>query len=251
MMFHRRHFLKSSAAGAIALGALARSHAAPAAPRKTDLPKFAPESRILFLGDSITDMGRGRDDRDRNHYLGHSYAFLVAAKLGFEMPGTKLNFVNRGVGGDGVAGMRGRCEKALAEGSPDLLSILIGVNDALAMAKKLKPEQWEEHYRAVIDSSLRSNPKLKIVLLDPFVLQSGKLRHPVDYKNWRDQIDIMCGIVARLAQEYKTAHVKTQEAFDAAAAATSPGHWIWDGLHPWPQGQELIARQWLQAASTL
>ena len=37
--------------------------------------------------------------------------------------------------------------------------------------------------------------------------------------------------------------------FDAAAQAVCPEHWIWDGVHPLPQGHELIARNWLQQVS--
>ena len=56
-------------------------------------------------------------------------------------------------------------------------------------------------------------------------------------------------IVAQLAKDYRAIHVKTQDVFDAAAKAVSPEHWIWDGVHPLPQGHELIARNWLQQVS--
>ena len=56
-------------------------------------------------------------------------------------------------------------------------------------------------------------------------------------------------IVAQLARDYDAIHVKTQEIFDAAAKAVSPEQWIWDGVHPLPQGHELIARNWLQQVS--
>ena len=40
--------------------------------------------RILFQGDSITDMYRVRD---LDHYAGCGYATLVSAQLGYENPG--------------------------------------------------------------------------------------------------------------------------------------------------------------------
>ena len=54
-------------------------------------------------------------------------------------------------------------------------------------------------------------------------------------------------VVARLAKEFNTVHIKTQEVFDQAAAKAPPEHWIWDGVHPLPQGHELIARQWIKS----
>jgi lysophospholipase L1-like esterase len=62
-------------------------------------------------------------------------------------------------------------------------------------------------------------------------------------------VDRLCEIVAKLAKDYEAIHVKTQEVFDEAARKVSPEHWIWDGVHPLPQGHELIARNWLQAVS--
>ena len=62
-------------------------------------------------------------------------------------------------------------------------------------------------------------------------------------------MDKYVAIVAQLAKDYDAIHVKTQEVFDAAAKAVSPEHWIWDGVHPLPQGHELIARNWLQQVS--
>lgn len=57
------------------------------------LPKFSRGDRLLFIGDSVTDMNWGRNKKDRNHYLGHSYVYLIAARLGVEIPHAKLEFL--------------------------------------------------------------------------------------------------------------------------------------------------------------
>ena len=50
---------------------------------------------ILFQGDSITDGGRIRtNDWDLNHQMGHSYPFLINAKLGSEYPEKDFRFIN-------------------------------------------------------------------------------------------------------------------------------------------------------------
>ncbi|MEC8941210.1 MAG: lysophospholipase, partial [Verrucomicrobiota bacterium] len=55
--------------------------------------------------------------------------------------------------------------------------------------------------------------------------------------------------VTRMAKEFGAVQVRMQDVFDAAAKAVSAGQWIWDGVHPLPQGHELIARQWLEEVS--
>ena len=62
-------------------------------------------------------------------------------------------------------------------------------------------------------------------------------------------IDKMGFIVAQLARDYSAVHIKTQAIFDIAAASVSPDHGLWDGIHPLPQGHELIARNWLREVS--
>ena len=84
---------------------------------------------FYFRGDSITDMKWGRNQKDRNHYLGHSYVFLLASRLGVDMAEANLEFFNRGVSGNKVYDLRKRWQKDAIEMNPDWLTVLIGVND--------------------------------------------------------------------------------------------------------------------------
>ena len=90
---------------------------------------------------------------------------------------------------------------------------------------------------------------MRLVLLDPFVLPSGRFSKGELFKKWRDQVERLIPIVGSLATDYNAVHVKTQDVFDAAAKEASPEQWIWDGVHPLPQRHELIARNWLQEVS--
>jgi len=256
-MFNRRKFLGQGAAsvGAIAVGTQAEVQGAVAKePARTGydyrLPAFEKGSRLVFLGDSITDMKWGRNERDRNHYLGHSYVYLIASRLGVDLPEAGLEFFNRGISGHKVADLKARWQKDAIDMRPDLLSILVGVNDVgRAGAKGVSLDRWEADYRSLLEDSRKANDKLRIVLLDPFVLKSGRFNNDSAWKIWRGEVDKLRDIVARLASDYQAVHVKTQEVFDRAAQAVSPEHWIWDGVHPLPQGHELIARDWLQQVS--
>ena len=218
--------------------------------RNSNLPKFENGARLLFQGDSITDMKWGRNQKDRNHYLGHSYVFLLASRLGVDMADANLEFFNRGVSGNKVSDLRKRWQKDAIEMNPDWLTVLIGVNDvSQGRGQPVDLKKWEQDYRHILNQSRRANPKLNIILMDPFVLRMTRLNSDDQWKYWRGEIDKLGKIVVRLAKDFNAIHVETQKIFDQAASQVSPGNWIWDGVHPLPQGHELIARNWLQAVA--
>ena len=213
-------------------------------------PSFPEGSRLVFIGDSITDMKWGRNEKDRNHYLGHSFVYLIASRLGVEMPDARLEFFNRGKSGNKVADLKARWKKDAIDMKPDVLTVLIGVNDvSQSRGKGVDLGQWEADYREILGLSRKANPGLRLILLEPFVLRVGRLKSRETWDYWRGNIDRQREIVARLAKDFDAVHVRTQEVFDRAAETAPPGHWIWDGVHPLPQGHELIARNWLQQVS--
>jgi lysophospholipase L1-like esterase len=212
-------------------------------------PDLDSGSRLVFQGDSITDMKWGRNEKDRNHYLGHSYVYLIAARLGVDAPKTKLDFYNRGMSGHKVGDLRERWTRDAIELEPDLLSVLVGVNDVGRNLNGVDVARWEEDYCHILRESRTANPQLRMVLLDPFVLPSGRLADQTAYQAWRTQVDRLIPIVDRLAAEFDAVHVQTQVMFDTAAKHVSPEHLIWDGVHPLPQGHELIAREWIKQVS--
>jgi lysophospholipase L1-like esterase len=256
-MLDRRTFIKSSAAAAgfaalcsTSLAQESRANPSGVGGYNYRLPAFKKGSRLLFQGDSITDMKWGRNQRDRNHYLGHSYVYLIAARLGVDMPEAQLDIYNRGMSGHKVGDLRKRWQADAIDMKPDLLSILIGIND---VGRTLRGDEgfdeWEANYRFILDASRKANPNLRLVLLDPFVLASGGLANENAFKAKRAIVDRLCTIVAALAKDYDAVHIRTQEVFDAAVKSAGPAQWIWDGVHPLPQGHELIARNWLQEVS--
>jgi lysophospholipase L1-like esterase len=252
-MIDRRSFITN---GLTAIGtATLCSNARAEAPRANEslagsyhyrLPSFKKGSRLLFQGDSITDMNWGRNQSDRNHYLGHSFVYLIAARLGVDMPEAQLDIYNRGMSGHTVGDLRKRWNKDAIEMKPDVLSILIGTND---VGRGVQKEAFEADYRSILDASRNSNPDLRLVLLEPFVLPTGKLKDEQAWASRRSATDALGTVVARLAKDYQAVHIKTQDIFDTAAKAVTPEQWIWDGVHPLPQGHELIARNWLQEVS--
>jgi lysophospholipase L1-like esterase len=158
---------------------------------------FTPGARILFQGDSITDGNRGRS-ADPNHILGHGYVFIIAAKYGAAFPDLKLDFLNRGVSGNTVLDLEKRWQKDTLDLKPDVLSILIGVNDS---GRGVSLDQYEQVYDKLITQAKAANPKFKLVLCAPFVKPTGKINEDIRKRQ---------EIVARLAQKHGAALVPEQ-----------------------------------------
>lgn len=204
------------------------------------------DCRLLFIGDSITDMGRNRQEkpRDQNHVLGHSYVFNIAARLGFEYPELNLKFINRGISGNSVGDLRNRWQKDAVNQKPDILTILIGVNNLFKL--KELPD-FENNYRHILHQSKKANPNLKIVMLEPFLLPMNNKADEPDFIAKKKIIQQLQKKVAKLAEEFEAIYVKTQKSFDEKSKDTGPEYWLWDGVHPLPQGHELLSQLWLKA----
>lgn len=191
---------------------------------------FSPGSRVLFQGDSITDGNRGRN-ADPNHILGHGYVFIIAARHGAAFPEAKLDFINRGVSGNSVRELDKRWPKDTLDLKPDILSVLVGVNDN----RRVPLDEFERGYDKLLSDARAANPKLKLVLGEPFWNPKTPLN---DEQRKRQEV------VARLAKKYDAAFVKYQGAFDAAAKRAPADYWIWDAVHPTYRGHQLMADEW-------
>jgi lysophospholipase L1-like esterase len=200
---------------------------------------FRPGARILFQGDSITDMNRGRT-ADPNHILGHSYAFLIAARYGAMLPERHLVFLNRGVSGNKVSDLAVRWQKDTLDLKPDVLSILVGIND---VSHQVPLEDFEKQYDQLLAATLAAEPHVQLVLGEPFTLPVGK--HKEDWETWRAEVGKRQDVVKKLAAKYHAALVHYQKVFDDACQRAPADYWIWDGIHPTYSGQQLMADAWI------
>ena len=192
---------------------------------------FTPGARVLFQGDSITDGNRGRS-ADPNHILGHGYVFVIAARHGAAFPEAAVEFMNRGVSGNTVLDLEKRWEKDALELNPDLLSVMIGVNDN---GKGVPLDEYEQVYDKLLTTSRAANPKLKIVLCEPFVKPAETLNPGILQRQQ---------VVSRLAQKHAAAVVRLQPVFDGASKRVPASYWIWDNVHPTYRGHQLMADEW-------
>ena len=215
----------------------------------TVAPLFAAGDCVLFQGDSITDMGRGRSENP-NHLLGHGYAFLIAAQQGADYPERQLTFINRGISGNQVSDLAARWQTDTLDFKPDVLSVLIGVNDAahyLANDLPLLPENYERIYHQLLADTIAALPAVKLVLGEPFFLPGQHTS--ARYDEWQATLHRLQAIVDSLAQQYHAPVVHFQQVFDNAIRHAPIEYWIWDGIHPTYSGHQLMAEEWKRAFS--
>jgi len=202
--------------------------------------------RILFQGDSITDAGRCLLDVE--WYVGQSYATMISGRLGLDKPG-EYEFVNRGIAGNRVVDLYARIKRDLLNLKPDILSILIGINDVWHDVDEnqngVDAEKYGMVYDLLIQEVKQVLPDIKIMLLEPFVLKGSNTETAWDY--FQKEVPVRSQKVKALCEKYGLTFVPLQEKFDEAEKKAPAEYWLRDGVHPTPMGNEIIAREWMKA----
>jgi len=207
------------------------------------IASFPPGTRVLFQGDSITDMNRGRN-ADPNHILGHSYAFIIASKAGSTYPERKVEYINRGVSGNTVTDLAARWQVDAIDLKPDILSILIGVND---LGFGVSAEDYKANFSKLLDRTVAAMPNVKLVLCEPFGLPTGPKK--AGWDRYQNDLAQRQAVVSELATKYHATFVRLQSVFDEACRRAPAETWMWDGVHPTYAGQQLIADAWVRSVN--
>ncbi|ALV21796.1 SGNH/GDSL hydrolase family protein [Carnobacterium antarcticum] len=202
------------------------------------------EATILFIGDSITDANRRREDPTD---LGYGYPLLVAAALLERYPELNLSLVNRGIDGNKITDLANRWEEDCLALDPDIVSILIGINDTWhnvgteAFGTQESIDRFEFYYRILLQT-VKERTNAQIILMEPFVLP-----HPIYRKEWRIDLNSRIQVIRKLAKEYETDFVALDERLNALGMKQSYAYWTGqDGVHPTLAGHAVIAKAWLE-----
>lgn len=196
----------------------------------------APLTRHLFAGDSVTDCGRTFFASDvAAGELGDGWVRVVAALLGSREPGHQV--LNAGVSGDRAADLVARWERDVVPFSPEVLTVLVGVNDSL-LDPPTTDAAFERAYLALLAGVPASVSML--VVAEPFAL-------PVDDGGVALRTDLLprVELVRRLAGDAGARLLPLQRLFDDACERAEPAWWAPDGVHPSAAGHGLIAEAWL------
>ncbi|MDR2178178.1 MAG: SGNH/GDSL hydrolase family protein [Treponema sp.] len=204
------------------------------------------KSLVLFQGDSITDCGRARNDGTS---LGEGYPARIAGLWQNLFPGSETRFLNRGVSGDRSGDLLERYEADFRDLEPDLVSILIGINDTWRRYDSGVPtpvETFEKNYRTLLVNLKRDLPRAFIVIIEPFLIDSDPAK-----ALWREDLDPKIQTTRRLAKEFADVFIPMDGIFARCAVdGIRETDMSADGVHPAPRGHGIIAAEWVRALNT-
>lgn len=207
-------------------------------------------SRILFIGDSITDAGRDPLGEPApwlpQFGLGNGYVSQVWSWLTAAYPEAGFRVFNKGTSGNTVRDLSARWQNDVLECSPDVLCVMIGINDVWRQFDT--PRREENHvppgeYRATLENLINQTlPNLKqLYLASPFFIEPNR------EDAMRRRMDEYGSIIRDLAFQNNATFIDVQSAFDAALVHLHPGALAWDRIHPGPHGHMIISRAFLKA----
>jgi lysophospholipase L1-like esterase len=244
----RRSFIKKAALGTMAAISIPEILSAAMPKEKTKPIKLLKDNVILFQGDSITDSGRNKEDTGFNtaRNLGSGYPMLAGAALLNKYEALNLKVYNKGISGNKVYQLAERWDKDCLELKPDVLSILIGVND---LWHKLNGtyngtiDIYRNDYIALLERTMKALPNLKLIICEPFAVNGVKA---VDDK-WYPEFYEYQKAAREIAKQFRATFIPFQSIFDEAQKRAPGSYWTGDGVHPTLAGAQLMAKAWMKA----
>ncbi len=200
--------------------------------------------KILFQGDSITDASRDRSDC---HNMGWGYCLYASQAISARHPGECFEFINMAIGGNRTEDLVARWQTDCIDFKPDVVSVMIGVNDTWHHAEDrswIPDREFEKNYRNILERT-KNETGAKIIMLEQFLLDVP------DKAYFREDLDPKLQITRRLAREYADILIPIDGAFAAASVEAVPESWAADGVHPTDAGARLIGRMYADAFDRL
>ncbi len=202
------------------------------------------DDTIVFIGDSITAA-----DRHRQAYspLGFGYVHFAGNLLLARNPALDLKIVNTGISGDTIIDLEDRWQRDCIAHRPNVLSILIGINDVWRRAmepdvaeRAASPAEFEVTYEQLL-AQAKGQCRCQLVLMEPFLFcrdrENEVFRALVPYLE----------TVRALAKKHGAVLVPLQSEIDRQIVEIPPERWSQDTVHPYLWAHAWIAQQWLNA----
>ena len=196
-----------------------------------------------------------RNHTDLNHIYGHSFMMLCATHYESNQPDAGWQFFNRGISGNTLYQIADRWHSDALNLKPDVVSILVGINDVydFMRAKKENPDStfdfasWEKQYRSLLDSLRCGNGNIKIMIGAPFISNDGKNGKLSNYAEYESTVRQLAAITKSIAHDYNATFLPFNSMFaQLIAQQPRPGYWIWDGIHPTPAGHRRMVDLWIR-----
>ncbi len=201
-----------------------------------------PAARFLFIGDSITDYGRGRSKPswESGQYLGDGYVSLIHDALASAYPYNAIRILNMGVGGDTVRELAARWDADLLRHRPSWLSVMIGINDVWQHFDSFRTEppvsldEFRRSLEHIVSQVLQGLDGL--VMMTPYYLEANR-SDPM-----RALMDRFGEVVRDVALQHEAVFIDTQAAFDEIIPNLGPYELASDKVHVNNTGHMIIAR---------
>jgi lysophospholipase L1-like esterase len=209
--------------------------------------RIDPGSKLIMIGDSVTDCDRGRPVGEGLFgAIGNGYVNYVQGSLMAAYPESRIRVVNMGTSGNTVRNLKARWTTDVLDLKPDWLSIMIGINDVwrqfdVPLQKELHVD-LEEYRETLAELVSLTKPLLKgLVLMTPYYIEPNRS------DAMRAMMDKYGAAVKEIAEKHGTFFVDTQAAFDKVLTHYHPNAFAWDRVHPNNVGHMILARAFLQA----
>ena len=195
------------------------------------------DSKILFLGDSITDVRF--NSRMRFSIKGKNiYALQLKKKM--KMHSKHIRVEIKGIASNRTYHLYDRLTKDCINLKPDVIVMLIGVNDAW---ENYLPEQYppllrpmEPHIREIYRRIKTELPDTQILYLMPFMIDSVEEKLP-----FHKTLDEFRTVLKDIALENGATVIDMQDVFNEAQKTVEPKKLAIDGIHPTSLGHKVMA----------
>lgn len=206
---------------------------------------FENGDRIIFAGDSVTDMGKEGAGEGLFENVGRSYVRVIENLLEACYPELTLRITNAGVSGNTSRALLERFEQDVTSRNPQWVSICIGINDVWRQFDSpaipehaVQPEEYERNVEQMI---MQVRDRVKgVFVLTPYYMEPNRT------DAMRARMDEYGAICKRLAEKHNCIFVDMQALYDRFFQYRHSSRIAWDRVHPNQMGATLMAREFLK-----
>lgn len=206
---------------------------------------FENGDRIVFAGDSVTDMGSTQPiGEGLFENVGRSYVRIIENMLVAWYPELNIRVTNSGTSGNTSRDLLARFERDVVSLNPNWVSICIGINDVWRQFDSpaipdvaVLPDEYRDNLEKMI-LSVKGNVK-GIFLLSPYYME------PIQEDRMRKRMDEYVTICAELAKKHGCIFVDFQSLYERFLQIRHSSYIAWDRVHPNQMGATLMAKEFL------
>lgn len=205
------------------------------------------QDRIVFAGDSVTDMGSQTPVGEglfENLGSGKSYVRQIESLLAAVYPEREIRVINAGISGNTSRDLLARWERDVLACRPDWVSICIGINDVWRQFDCPAQKDWHvlpaEYADNVEKMILSVKGKVKgVALMTPYYMEPNR------QDAMRARMEEYIAVLRGLAEKHGCLFIDVQGALDDYLRYRHSSYLAWDRIHPNYVGALLIARTFL------